>query len=273
MIDVTDECIHGFPTELCDICSPRSAPEPAQKASPAPRRSRATSTLREPRTPAPRGRTAAAGTSASAATKGLALSSLRAHHFTHIENLPAIVAAGALLPRSEATPSIDVSSGELTAARSAVLTPEGIPLPEYVPFSLTPDSLAWEAVRSGADSPLWSDAARTSRATDFVVLVVPATAFGDAVSLADSNAIDADVRFATGREAVGALLRRVQLSDPDLQRVELLAAESVPLDSVAVVGVANDRSRERVRAILAEGAGPAPRVAVFPPWFVSGGAV
>ncbi|WP_066517733.1 DarT ssDNA thymidine ADP-ribosyltransferase family protein [Curtobacterium ammoniigenes] len=275
---MTDECIHGFPTELCDICSPRRPAEPAATPAPTPRRPRATSSLRSPSGPA-------AGTASSAASRGgsrkpespaaaaRAFASLRAHHFTHIDNLPAIVAAGALLPRSAAAPSIDVASVELVGARRNVTVPEGTAVIDYVPFALTPDALAWEAVRSGADSPLWSDAARASRATDFVILVVPTTAFDDAVALADGNAIDPGVRFATGREAVGSLLRRARLTDPELQSVELLSATPVPLSSVAVVGVANERSREVARRTLAAAGATPPRVAVFPPWFVPATAV
>ncbi len=50
--------------------------------------------------------------------------------------------------------------------------------------------------------------------------------------------------------------------------LELLAGPSVPFSSVAVIGVPNDRARQQVKAILAEHGGHAPRVAVFPPWFV-----
>jgi hypothetical protein len=259
---VTDECIHGFPIELCDICSPRQRdPEDIIKT-PTPRRTRVTASLRStPSTPGGK-----VPEQVLPATRDFG--ALRAHHVTHVDNLASIVAEGAILAADQASPSVDVSSAATREARGAALAPDGSSVAGHVPFTLSPDARRWDELRSGAEEERWSDTARRTRATEFVVLVVPTTAFGASVILADTDAEDPDVRFAVGPEAATNLLRRTDITDPSMHRVELLAGPQVPLSSVALVGVPNDRVRQQVKAVFAELDGPAPRVAVFPPWFV-----
>jgi hypothetical protein len=259
---VTDECIHGFPIELCDICSPRQRdPETIIKA-PTPRRSRVTTSLRSTakvaggKTPDP----------VLPATRDFG--ALRAHHVTHIENLPSILAEGAILAADQAAPVVDVSSASAREARAEATAPDGSSVAGHVPFTLSPDARRWDELRSGAEEDRWSDAARRARATEFVVLVVPTTAFGASVILTDTDAEDPDVRFAVGPEAATNLLRRTDITDPSMHGVELLAGPRVPLSAVALVGVPNDRVRQQVKEVFAALDGPAPRVAVFPPWFV-----
>ena len=43
----------------------------------------------------------------------------------------------------------------------------------------------------------------------------------------------------------------------------------VGFDSIALIGVANDRVRDQVRDMLSRAGGYAPKVAVYPPWFLS----
>jgi hypothetical protein len=43
----------------------------------------------------------------------------------------------------------------------------------------------------------------------------------------------------------------------------------VPLETVAVVTVANDRVRDEVRTMFANAGRPAPRIAVYPPAFAA----
>lgn len=261
---MTDECIHGFPPELCDICTPRQAAEPAVPVKAAPRRSRMSTSLRSEPASA---RATRAPKLVAAPEPTRVFSALRAHHFTHLDNLPAIVSGGAILASESAEPDADVLAADARARRSEIVTPDGSTLAAHVPFALSPDGAAWAAVRSGAEDPRWSEAARRARATEYIVLVVPTVAFGASVILADTAVEDDAVRFAVGPEAATNLLRRTDLTDPEMTEVELLAGPSVPFGSVAVIGVPNDRARSDVRAILAETGGHAPRVAVFPPWF------
>jgi hypothetical protein len=256
---VTDECIHGFPIELCDICSPRQRdPEDIIKT-PTPRRSRVTTSLRStPSTPGGK-----VPEQVLPATRDFG--ALRAHHVTHIDNLAAIVAEGAVLASDQATPVVDVSSAATREARGAATAPDGSSVAGHVPFTLSPDARRWDELRSGAEEARWSDAARRTRATEFVVLVVPQPAFGASVILADTDADDPDVRFAVGPDAATNLLRRTDITDPSMHGVELLAGPRVPLSSVALVGVPNDRVRQQVKAVFAEQGGPAPRGAGVPP--------
>jgi len=265
---VTDECIHGFPTELCDICSPRQRETPAVPTAPAPRRTRITTDLRS--TPAPtRG---AGGSLRSASAPELPeprdFAALRAHHATHVDNLAAIVAEGAVLEADQASPAVDVSAPATRAARAEATAPDGAPVSAHVTFSLSPDATRWDELRRGAEGERWSDAARRTRATEYVVLVVPMSAFGASVIVADQDAEAEDVRFAVGPAAATNLIRRTDFTDPEMHGLELLAGPRVPLSSVAVIGVPNDRVRQQVKTLLAEHRVTGPRVAVFPPWFV-----
>lgn len=263
---MTDECIHGFPTELCDICSPRQRDPESLPKTPSPRRTRLTSSLRTvPGATGGRG----ASSSAEAALPAIRVfSTLRAHHATHVDNLASIIAEGAILASDQAAPTVDVSAPAAREARAAAVAPDGSSVAAHVPFSLSPDATWWDELRGGAEDERWSDAARRVRATEYVMLVVPTSAFGASVILADDEAHAEDVRFAVGPDAAANLLRRTDILDPAMRGVELLAGPRVPLTSVAVIGVPNDRVRLQVKDVLAEQGGHAPRVAVFPPWFV-----
>lgn len=269
---MTDECIHGFPTELCDICAPRQRAESDIPSAPSPRRTRITTNLRvDPPASGP-GTSLRSPTSLRSSSADLpearVFASLRAHHVTHIDNLDGIVGSGAILAADQAEPSVDVSSPETRAARAEAEAPDGSTIASHVPFTLSPDAVRWDELRTGAAGARWSDAARRTRAVDYVVLVVPVSAFGDSVVVADQDADADDARFAVGPDAATNLIRRTDFSDPEMLGLELLAGPTVPFSSVAVIGVPNDKARQTVRAVLADHGGHAPRVAVFPPWFV-----
>jgi hypothetical protein len=267
---VTDECIHGFPTELCDICAPRQRDVPEVPKAPAPRRTRVSTSLRSTPGGSPaRAKATALRAAEPAMPAARVFGALRAHHVTHIDNFDGIVADQAIVAADQVTPSYDISSPELREARAAATAPDGSSVAGHVPFSLSPDGARWDEVRRGAhDEARWSEAARNARGVDYVVLVVPTAAFGDSVILADTDADAEGVRFAVGPEAAANLLRRTDLTDPEMTGLEVLAGPSVPFSAVAVIGVPNDRARHAVKDILSEHGGHAPRVAVFPPWFV-----
>lgn len=263
---MSDECIHGFPTELCDICAPRQR-DASEPLTPTPRRTRITANLRT----VP-GKEAAPAHSLRSPVPDLPeardFASLRAHHVTHLDNLDDIVGASAILAADAVTPVVDVSSPATRSVRAEAQAPDGSSLAAHVPFTLSPDALRWDELRTGAEGGRWSDAARRTKAIEYVMLVVPVSAFGDSVIIADQDADAEDVRFAVGTDAATNLIRRTDFTDPEMLGLELLAGPSVPFSAVAVIGVPNDRVRASVKAILADHGGYAPRVAVFPPWFV-----
>ncbi|MBK0296395.1 hypothetical protein IAE22_30425, partial [Bacillus sp. S34] len=57
-----------------------------------------------------------------------------------------------------------------------------------MPFTLSPDATRWDELRTGAEGERWSDAARRTRATEYIMLVVPVSAFGASVIVADQDA-------------------------------------------------------------------------------------
>jgi hypothetical protein len=68
-------------------------------------------------------------------------------------------------------------------------------------------------------------------------------------------------------DAASAMVRRFSLADPDLLEPEVLVPRAVSLESVMLIGVPHDKMRDRVKQLLVEAGGAAPRVAVYPPWF------
>ena len=87
------------------------------------------------------------------------------------------------------------------------------------------------------------------------MLVVPVSAFGASVIVADQDADADDVRFAVGPDAGTNLIRRTDFTDPEMHGLELLAGPSVPFTSVAVIGVPNDKAWQTVRAVSPTTAG------------------
>ena len=270
---MTDECIHGFERELCDICAPRKR-EPLLDADGQARTlvtkrrapSRKPESLRS--TPAlARDSAAVAVAAQSAARVAPAFAAQRVYHWTHVSNLPAIFAAGELVPSADAAPVLDVSSEATRDLRASVTTSSGAAVAAHVPFSLSPHASAWDVLRSGAEGYEWSDAARTAKATDFVMLVVPVTALGDDFVVTERDAAVQGVRSAAGMDDASSMVRRFSLADPVLLEPEVLVPHAVPLDAVMLIGVPHDKMRDRVKQLLVEAGGAAPRVAVYPPWF------
>ncbi len=259
------ECIHGFDEGLCDVCSPRMPAGAAQpvRAARAPA-SRTASGDRGPRARPAQG-SARASAPVPASTAPVRLEARRVYHVTHERNLEAIVVDGAL--RAHVVPEVDVSSPTTRELRAGVVLPTGDTVADRVPFAFSPHAARWEELRSGAAGAHWSAAARRLSPTEFVVLVAPAGALGADVVVADGDAAAPATRFAAGADAGGALLRRALAADPELAHAELLAPAEVPFAAIALLGVPNEKVRDRVRALLAEAGGAVPKIAVYPPWF------
>lgn len=266
-----DECIHGFERELCDICAPRKR-EPQVDADgqvktlPTKRRaaSRKPESLRS--TPAlARDSAASAVAAQSALTPVPEFAQQRVYHWTHVSNLPAILESGELT--AGAAPVLDVSSEATRALRASVTAASGAPVADHVPFSLSPHASAWDTLRTGAEGYEWSDAARSAKATDFVMLVVPVSALGDEFVITEGDAAVQGVRAAAGLDDASRMVRRFSLADPDLLEPEVLVPTRVAFDAVTLVGVPNDKVRDAVKTLIADAGGHAPRVAVYPPWF------
>lgn len=135
-----------------------------------------------------------------------------------------------------------------------------------MPFYLSPDASRWNELRSGAQGPHWSQDARTASPAEFVVLVAPLPALGSGTALADGDAAAPRTRFAHAAEDGLRMLRRLHGEGGALLEAEALAPEPVPVTSLALIGVANDPIRDRVRDLLRSG-GLDVKVAVYPPWF------
>lgn len=232
------ECIHGLEIPLCDSCFPKAVPEKPKVV---------------------RASTRAPRAAAAASRKSLNTAAQRVYHVTHIDNLESIIESGALL--ADASPPVDVST-ELTRElrRTAHVTIDGPTVADYVCFYLTPSATLWEQLREGAeDQTRWAPPARAAASADFVFLVSTVAALGDGSVIADGDAAHSLTRFATG-DSLSRMLERLHDSD-DVQEAEALALTPLPFDSVQLIGVSNDRVRDRVKQLTST------KVAVYPPWF------
>jgi ssDNA thymidine ADP-ribosyltransferase, DarT len=235
------DCIHGLEIPLCDSCYPKAVPEKPKVVRAGSRASRS----------AP----------VSQSKKSINPGAQRVYHVTHINNLEAILSTGSLL--ADAAPTIDLSTDLTRELRStARVSADGRMVSEYIPFYLTPSATLWEQLREGAiDESRWSPTARTVASADFVFLVSTVEALGDYSVIADGDAAHSLTRFATG-DSLGRMLERLHDSD-DVQEAEALALAPLPFESVQLIGVSNDRIRDRVKKLTSV------KVVVHPPWFMS----
>jgi hypothetical protein len=275
-----EECIHGLDYGLCDACFPKAMPEVpvVTVAKTRVTRPRAMS-LTAPRRPS---------NSGSLTTPLMDVTDQRLYHVTHVTNLPAILSAGLIFadasPSWTERPSVDISSAETRESRRTIVVSDNddTSVASYVPFFLTPTSSVWASVRENVADPRLSAAIKESAASDFVILVssvksvldahAAASPDGDespgAVVVSDGDATHSLTRFATTREAGDRVLRKLRTEEEPVQvlAAEYLVRDSVPFELVTLIGVANDKARDRVKAIVKE-AGLKTRVAVYPPWF------
>jgi ssDNA thymidine ADP-ribosyltransferase DarT-like protein len=247
---MADECIHGFEAGFCDICYPAPVPEQVKPV-------RAPAGTRKP----------PARVAGAPHVAAYSLTTQRFFHVTHLRNLEAIMHTGEI--RADAEPVVDVSSTTTRELRASADLADGTTVAQHVAFYASPTAARWAELRDGAQGPHWSDEARAAKPAEFVLLAVPATLLSDGMVAADADAAAPATRFAHGVAEATQLLRRVRADDPDFLTAEILIPHAVPFDSVALIGVANDRVRDQVRDMLRDAGGYAPKVAVYPPWFAA----
>ena len=271
---LADECIHGFDDGLCAICFPPPEPEPRPVV--------LTTTRSGGRTTTSRGRPPARVPGASrpvipAGAPQIDVKAMRIYHVTHVDNLAPILDTGALLADAAgATPVVDLAAPDAREfRRNAAIAGTDAVVADYVPFLLTTDAHVWNAVRTATPDPRLADGAERRQPAEFVILVSSvASALGDSADVPATIVVsEADAALgaslaASEWPAAQRALQRLHLDDDGtgLDAAELLVRECLPLDRVALIAVANDPMRDRVRAALAA-AGMRIRVAVYPPWF------
>ncbi len=261
-----DECIHGLEAGLCDQCFPKSVPVLEVVTAAGQRNARA--------------KAAVTRRAASAASKTVeSVGDQRIYHLTHVRNLPGILASGALLADGSDSwsirPIVDISSAETRESRRATAV-SGLGSPnvgEFVPFFLVPNATMWEGIRSGSLDPRLSADAHGATAADFVILVSTVKLASEhtldgGIVVADGDAAHVLTRIAASTESSERMLRRLRADDSaeTIAEAELLIKDSFPFELVTLVGVANDRARDEVRAIL-KSSEHSPKVSVYPPWF------
>lgn len=252
-----DECIHGLDIALCDVCSPAKVPEPAARAPRAPVRVPGTSR-------AATARAAARGTAREKPLPKVDIAAQRIYHVTHLDNLEAIIASGALLADQQLSerPTVDVSAETTREHRRAVLVRDGISVAGFVPFFLSPDAALWADLRGERIAPHWSPRVHDTTASQYVVLV---GSLAVASVLSDGDASHVLTRFTEG-DALVRTFARLLVDEPALRSAEALVPQRLPLTEIATVGVASVAARKKVKALF-DGLDASPRVAVYPPWF------
>jgi len=209
----------------------------------------------------------------------------RIYHVTHVDNLASILESGNIYADlSEswgARPTVDISSPEAREARRAIAVTDEVDttVASYVPFALSPKSSLWESVVVGAGDPRLSASVARAAASDFVMLVSTVKQVIDlhagtedsaraSIVASDRDAAHPLATFAATRAPVERMLRKLRAdTDGDsILNAELLVEDSFPIELLTLIGVANDRSRDAVKSILAD-AQYRTKVAVYPPWF------
>lgn len=275
---MTEECIHGLQFDRCDLCSPKVVPQSDTAALPAAR-------SRDSRAPSARTNPGTGTARALPHRKPIVIGEQRIHHLTHIDNLPGALLGGLHADSNaewNARPEIDISSPDTREARRRIPVAGagqsaghsiGATVADYVPFFLSPNAAIWEGIRARTPDPRITASARRLPVSEFVLLVstVKQVSEGmpdDSIVVADGDAADPRTRFATGGDDSGRMLRRLlgENESGALLRAEFLVRDTVPFELITLIGVANDKARSAVRAILAS-TEHSPRLAVHPPWF------
>jgi hypothetical protein len=206
------------------------------------------------------------------------------YHFTHVNNLPAILAAGCL--RCDATARLGMTQTEVGAKdikesrrRRAIPIEPGGHVGDYVPFYFASRSPMMYRIAcehrdraadryQGGDKPL----------VYLVTTLGSVTGSGAAWVATDGNAATATSEFTSDLSDLERMVDWPLLEadrwnntpeDPDRQRrrqAEFLVYRSLPLALVRWVGVHDDEIRSRVDNLLVDHA-LAQRVIVRPRWY------
>ena len=266
---MAEECIHGLDAGLCDICFPK--PRPIVETPPAPTRRAPASRPLSSRSLS--SRTASGKPSRRAATlfepKPVDVGEQRIYHLTHVSNLASILEARALL--ADASPTIDISSAAARDARrlAPVAGLDGPRVSAFVPFFLSPNAGIWEGIRSGTVDPRLAPETIGTDPAEFVILVSMVKAIVESEAtpvVSDGDAAHVLTRFAGTAEANERMLRSLRGDEDSIIGAEYLVHDLVPFELISLIGVAHDRARDGVKAIL-KGTEWKTKVAVYPPWF------
>ncbi len=163
---------------------------------------------------------------------------------------------------------MDISSADNRELRREVRagSERAAPVSAFVPFFLVPNASLWERIRDSESDLRLAETVHTMPAADFVILVSTVRAAGESAVVADGDAADPATRFSELAESGGRMPRRLHEEEHVVFDAEFLVPESFAFDAVTLVGVANDKVRSDVRALLNEH-GYTQKVSVYPPWF------
>ena len=295
---LSDECKHGLEGGLCASCFPKAAPDESLMVKVPRARASKPMSLRSAPSPVSvslKGPGSVTAVQTSVAKTAVSMPPARVgeqriYHVTHVDNLAQILDRGALLAdSSDSTPVVDISSPENRAARrqTTVSADSDATVADYVPFFLSPNASVWNNIRAHNSDPRLSGDATDSSVFDYVILVSTVKSVTDsqaestdvvddqdaaasslAFTVTDGDAVIGHTRFAASREEAERLLWTLR-ANPDAGTIlesEFLVKEVLPFDRITLIGVANDKVRQSVRAILSP-SGFATKVAVYPPWF------
>ena len=168
-----------------------------------------------------------------------------------------------------ATPVVDISAPDNREIRREVRTgsePASATVSAHVPFFLVPNAFLWERMRDSEADLRLAESVHTTSTSDFVILVSTVRAAGELAVVADGDAADPSTRFSSLAESGGKMPRRLHDEEHAVFDAELLVPGEFPFEAITLVGVANDKVRSDVRAMLSEH-GFSQKVSVYPPWF------
>ncbi|MHB1164543.1 MAG: type II toxin-antitoxin system toxin DNA ADP-ribosyl transferase DarT [Candidatus Nanopelagicales bacterium] len=185
-------------------------------------------------------------------------------HFTHIDNLPGIVAAGGLHPASAVAPTVDVADPAVKARRRTQVVepdsdyPDGSVVSDHVPFYFAAKSPMLYVVSRGHQGYRGGTGP----------LIFLGMTLGDLVSsgltwcASDRNAAAGLAQFSRDLDGLGTfvdfdLLRQRQWNstqdDPDRptrRAAEILVLGELPLNAVTAVVAKTDATLARAKALL-----------------------
>lgn len=131
----------------------------------------------------------------------------------------------------------------------------------------------WTDIRAGESDYRLAPGVVGADPTEFVLLVSTVKTVLDSEApfvVSDADAAHVLTRFATTRDDAERSLRRLRADVilDSIENAEFLVRESLDFSSISLIGVAHDKARSTVRALLG-GAAHSPKVAVYPPWFAA----